>query len=188
MPQTGITGLLRAWRQGNEQALEDLLPIVYDELRRIARQHLRRERPGLTLQPTALVHEAYLRLVDANRVELRDRLHFFAIASRIMRRVLVDAARARATMKRGGALQRVALQDVAAGDFDRDVRLAAFDAALETLASESPRKARVVEMRVFGGLSVQETASMLEVSVDTVGRDWSFAKSWLKRELKTSTS
>jgi len=184
MPQTGITERLLAWRHGDEQALVELMPLVYDELRRLARRHLRRERPGHTLQATALAHEAYLRLVDANRIEWRDRLHFFAIASRIMRRVLVDAARAKAADKRGGGAEHVTLVDVPVGDPDEGLEVIALDTALEALAAADPRKARVVELRVFGGLTVQETASVLKVSTDTVGRDWSFAKSWLKRALK----
>ena len=160
------------------------MPLVYDELRRLARRHLRRERPGHTLQTTALAHEAYLRLVDANRVEWRDRLHFFGIASRIMRQVLVDAARTKAAGKRGGNAVRVTLVDVPAGDADQGLELIALDAALEALGKEDARKARVVELRVFGGLTVQETAAVLKISTDTVGRDWSFAKSWLKRALK----
>jgi len=184
MPPTGITERLLAWRQGDDRALAELMPLVYDELRRLARRHLRRERPGHTLQTTALAHEAYLRLVDANRVEWRDRLHFFGIASRIMRQVLVDAARTKAAGKRGGNAVRVTLVDVPAGDADQGLELIALDAALEALGKEDPRKARVVELRVFGGLTVQETAAVLKISTDTVGRDWSFAKSWLKRALK----
>jgi len=184
MPPTGITERLLAWRQGDARALAELMPLVYDELRRLARRHLRRERPGHTLQTTALAHEAYLRLVDANRVEWRDRLHFFGIASRIMRQVLVDAARTKAAGKRGGNAVRVTLVDVPAGDADQGLELIALDAALEALGKEDPRKARVVELRVFGGLTVQETAAVLKISTDTVGRDWSFAKSWLKRALK----
>jgi RNA polymerase sigma factor (TIGR02999 family) len=180
---TGVTGLLRAWNQGDVGAFEALLPLVYDELRRIARRHLGRERAGRTLQPTALVHEAYLRLVDASQVEWRDRLHFFAIASRVMRRVLVDAARSRRAGKRGGGVPVVPLDAERLAAADRMVHLVALDEALEALSAVDERKGKVVELRIFGGLSVAETAQAIGVSADTVTRDWQFATSWLRREL-----
>jgi RNA polymerase sigma factor (TIGR02999 family) len=181
--RSAVTTLLVAWRAGNDQALTDLMPLVYGELRRLARQHLRHERPGHTLQATALANEAYLRLVDTRKIEWRDRAHFFAMASRLMRRVLVDAARERRAAKRGGGGARVTFDEALAPAPQRGLDLLALDAALETLASVDARKARVVELRIFGGLTLQETAAALEVSPDTVARDWTFVKSWLKREL-----
>ena len=183
MPDTGITRLLLAWRHGDEQALQALVPLVYDELRRIARRHLGRERPGHTLQPTALVNEAYVRLVDARDLSLKDRTHFFAIASRLMRQVLVDAARARHAEKRGGGVAPVEL-DADRFAVERSLDLLRLDDALEALAAADARKARVVELKVFGGLSVADIASALAISPDTVTRDWQFATSWLKRELE----
>jgi RNA polymerase sigma-70 factor (ECF subfamily) len=179
-----VTALLRAWRGGSEAALDRLMPLVHDELRQIARRHMRRERPGHSLQATALVNEAYLRLVDVNRIDWHDRAHFFAMASRVMRRVLVDSARARQYQKRGGGAVRVTLADdlVAAPGQGED--LIALDDALEALEKVAERKSRVVELRFFGGLSVDETAGVLGVSPDTVTRDWNFARSWLKRELR----
>ena len=179
----GITRLLRAWRAGDEHALDELVPLVYDELKRLARRHLRREPGGQTQQPTALVHEAYLRLVDAPQIDWRDRVHFFAVASNVMRRVLVDTARAKHAAKRGGHAIRVALDDVDTLASERRPTLIALDDALNALAAENPRKARVVELRVFGGLSLEETAAVLAVSTDTVSRDWKFVTSWLRREL-----
>ena len=181
--QHGVTELLLAWRAGDEQALDGLVPLVYEELRRIARRHLRREQPGHTLAPTALVNEAYLRLINAQQVKWQDRLHFFAVASRIMRRVLVDTARAKRASKRGGSAKRVTFDDSLAVSTERAFDLVALDDALEALALADPRKARVVELRVFCGLSVQEIASVIGVSTDTVTRDWKFVTSWLKREL-----
>jgi RNA polymerase sigma factor (TIGR02999 family) len=183
----GVTGLLRAWHEGDERAFEALIPLVYDELRQIARRHLGRERGGHTLQPTALVNEAYLRLVDARQVEWRDRLHFFAIASRIMRRVLVDAARARRASKRGHGAPAVALDPDRVAAAGRAPDLVALDDALEALSIVDARKGRVVELRVFAGLSVDEIADALDISSDTVTRDWQFATSWLRRELDQRT-
>jgi RNA polymerase sigma factor (TIGR02999 family) len=180
---TGITGLLHAWRKGDDQALQALAPLVCDELRRIARRHVGRERPGHTLQPTALVNEAFVRLVDARDLSLKDRTHFFAIASRLMRQVLVDAARARRADKRGGGIAPVEL-DADRVAVERGIELLRLDDALEALSRADARKARVVELKVFGGLSVAEIASALEISPDTVTRDWQFATSWLRRELE----
>ena len=178
-----VTALLRAWQLGDQQALERLAPIVYDELRRIARRHLRHERPDHPLQATALVHEAYLKLVDIRAMDWRDRAHFFAMASRLMRRVLVDAARAGRYQKRGGGAVPVTLSDALLPVVVRDHDLQALDDALETLARVDHRKSRVVELRYFGGLSLEETAAVLQVSSDTVTRDWKFARTWLLREL-----
>jgi len=178
-----LTGLLLAWRRGDQHAFDDLVPLVYDELRRLAQHHLRLERPGHSLQATALANEAYLRLIDVRQVDWHDRTHFFAMASRVMRRVLVDAARARLADKRGGHLIRVTLDEAFDSPVERSLDLVALDDALEALSAADERKARVVELRFFGGLSVEETAAALNVSTDTVSRDWSFVKSWLKREL-----
>jgi RNA polymerase sigma factor (TIGR02999 family) len=179
----GVTELLVAWRRGDDRAFEALVPVVYPELRRLARQHLRRER-AQTLQTTALAHEAYLRLVNTRDVHWRDRAHFFAMSSRIMRRVLVDAARARRAAKRGGGLTIRVTFDEALGRADeKGLDLVALDDALLALAALDERKARVVELRVFGGLTLAEAAAALHVSPDTIARDWTFVKSWLKREL-----
>lgn len=182
-PQSDVTKLLQAWNAGDQTALEHLLPLVYAELRRVARNHLRRETPGLTLQPTALVNEAYLRLVQITDMTWHGRAHFFAMCSRLMRQILVDAARARRVAKRGGGAIRVSLDvDMLPGNSRPDV--VALDDALEALEALDPRKCRVVELRFFTGLTVEETAAVLDVSTDTVSRDWTFAKTWLSRELR----
>jgi RNA polymerase sigma factor (TIGR02999 family) len=178
-----VTALLVDWRGGNDQAVQQLVPLVHDELRRLARRHMAGERPGHVLQATALVNEVYLRLVDIRRVQWQDRAHFFAMAARLMRRVLVDVARAQKNQKRGGALRRVTLADNLPITSDTPDDLIAIDTALQALAGEHDRKARVVELRFFGGLSVEETAEVLKISEETVTRDWKFAKSWLMREL-----
>jgi RNA polymerase sigma factor (TIGR02999 family) len=178
-----VTQLLKAWQQGDEHAFDELMPLVYAELRQIARLHMRREKPGTTLQTTALANEAYVRLIDARQVKWRDRAHFFAMASRVMRRVLVDAARARHAAKRGGTSPRVTFDESLGVVAEQGVELAAIDDALAALEEVSERKARVVELRFFGGLTVEETAAVLKVSADTVERDWRFARAWLKREL-----
>jgi RNA polymerase sigma factor (TIGR02999 family) len=184
-PPPEVTNLLLAWRQGDAGALNEVVGLVYQELRRLARCHLRGERPDHTLQTTALAHEAYLRLIDVRRVQWHDRAHFLAMASRMMRRVLVDAARARHAAKRDGGL-RVTL-DPALGLVGEDtLDLVALNDALEALARLDARKSQVVELRFFGGLTVAETAAVLQVSEDTVGRDWDFVKSWLRRELAGS--
>jgi RNA polymerase sigma factor (TIGR02999 family) len=183
-----VTELLRAWGEGDEAALEQLLPIVEAELRRLARAYMARERRGHTLQTTALVNEAFLRLADARRVRWQDRAHFLGISARLMRRVLVDHARARGYQKRGGGAQRVALDDAVGAAPPLDVDLVALDRALEALTQVDERKSRVIEMRFFGGLTVEETAEALHVSTDTVKRDWRLAKLWLLRELEGKTS
>ena len=182
------TLLLRAWAEGDRAALEQLTPRVYAELRRIAGHCMQNERPGRTLQTTALVHEAYLRLIDVNNVNWEHRAHFFAVSAQIMRRILVDRARGRATAKRGGGLARVnldkiALDEIADVSSGHENELIALDEALERLAELDPRKARIIELRFFGGLSVEETAAVLKVSPDTVMRDWRLARSWLLLEL-----
>ena len=179
-----LTGLLLAWRGGDEQALHRLMTAVERQLLRIARGAMSGERPDDTLQPTALVNELYLRLVDLERVSWTDRAHFFALAARLMRRILVDRARARRTDKRGGALHLIALDD--AGDVPEQARrpdLVALDAALTRLAAIDPRRSQVVELRFFGGLDVDETAAVLSLSRSTVIRDWTVARAWLFREL-----
>ena len=179
-----ITHLLLAWGQGDAGALDQLVPVVHAELRRIARRQMGRERPGHTLQPTALVNEAYLRLVDIRQVKWQDRAHFFAMSSRVMRRVLVDAARARGYQKRGAGAQRVSLDESLIGATQRGPDLIALDDALNELAVLDERKRKVVELRFFGGLSVEETAAALHVSERTVKRDWTMARLWLIREMK----
>jgi RNA polymerase sigma factor (TIGR02999 family) len=184
-----ITGLLKAWGQGDRRAFERLMPLVYDQLRAQARHYMRMERSGQTLQSTALVHEVYLRLIRAEDVDWQDRVHFFALSAQIMRRVLVDAARARTAAKRGGGMAKV--DHASAVDLDQtatsDVNaaaLCALDDALESLTRLDPRRAQVVELRYFGGLSVEETAQALHVSPQTVMRDWRLARAWLARELR----
>jgi len=179
----GITRILRAWGKGDRAALERLAPLIYDELHRIARHHTGHETPGDTLRPTALVNQAWLRLLGGAQVEWQDRAHFFAVSSQIMRRILVDAARARRTGKRGGELRHFQLNESIDAAPPRDAELIALDEALDSLAEFDLRKARVVEMRFFGGLSVEETAATLRVSPQTVMRDWRLARAWLRREL-----
>jgi RNA polymerase sigma factor (TIGR02999 family) len=183
LDRSGVTKLLRAWEGGDQQALGRLTPLVYNELRRIARRYMARERPGHTLQATALVNEAYLRLVDAKEVGWRDRAHFFAISARTMRRILIESARARRFQKRGGGQERVTLEDSLAIQGRPGPDLVALDDALNALAAMDPRRSQVVELRFFGGLSVEETAEVLKVSPETVHRDWKLARAWLLREL-----
>jgi RNA polymerase sigma-70 factor, ECF subfamily len=178
-----ITHLLRAWSDGDDAALAELVPLVESELRRLAAGYMGRERPGHTLQPTALVNETFLRLLDAQGVAWQDRGHFLGIAARLMRRVLVDHARSRGRHKRGGDYDQVPLDEGIAAAPRLDFNLLALDRALEALALVDERKARVVEMRFFGGLTVDETAGALQVSADTVKRDWRLAKIWLLRHL-----
>ena len=177
------TELLRAWGRGQSDAFDRLVPLVNDELRRLARRHMARERPGHTLQATALVNEAYLRLVDVKGVQWQSRAHFFAIAARMMRRILVDHARARDNSRRGGGVQKVSLDEALVISSEPDQDLVRLDEALCRLDTIHPRKGRVVELRFFGGLSLEETAEALHVSTDTVKRDWRFAKLWLMREI-----
>jgi RNA polymerase sigma-70 factor (ECF subfamily) len=178
-----VTQLLLAWSQGDEAALDRLIPVVYRELRRLAHRHMRGERPGHSLQTTALVHEAYQRLVDTPHVHWQDRTHFFAVCAQLMRRILVDFARSRRYQKRGGGLRLVSLDEAMAAPLERSRDLVALDEALTALAAIDPRKAKVVELRFFGGLTAEETAEVLGVSPDTVLRDWKMAKVWLLNEL-----
>jgi RNA polymerase sigma factor (TIGR02999 family) len=182
-PTHSVTRLLEEWRNGDREALDRLIPVVYDELRRLAARRLRRERPGHTLQTTALINEAYLRLVDAQGVRWQSRAHFFAVAANLMRRILVDHARKNGADKRGGSGIRLPLDEAVAVGGERDVDLIAVDEALERLTSLDPQQARIVELRFFTGLSVEETAEALGVSPRTVNRDWGVAKAWLHREL-----
>jgi RNA polymerase sigma-70 factor, ECF subfamily len=180
---SAVTTLLRAWRRGDAAAFERLVPFVYDQLRRRASKYMRGERPNHTLQPTALVHEVYARMVHIDDVDWQDRAHFFAIAAQYMRRILVDSARRRRYDKRGGDAVRVTFAEALIAS-DRSPDLVALDDALNALAVHDNRKARVVELRYFGGLSNLEIAAALDISTDTVTRDWQMAKLWLRRELK----
>jgi RNA polymerase sigma factor (TIGR02999 family) len=183
MASAQVTDLLHAWGEGDETALHQLVPLVESELRRLAGAYMARERPGHTLQPTALVNEAFLRLVDVRGVRWHGRGHFFGIAARLMRRVLVDHARARGFQKRGGGAQTVPLETTILVSRAPDIALLDLDHALEALAEVDDRKARVVDMRFFGGMTVEETARALGVSGDTVKRDWRLAKLWLLKTL-----
>lgn len=189
-PGADVTTLLKAWRLGDKAALDRLTPLVYDHLRRLARSYVRKEQAQSRLDATALVHEAYVRLVDATAVEWQDRAHFFAVSARIMRRILVDAARTRLAFKRGGDRRRVdhssvvELDSLPAPGTDRATDLCALDDALVELGRMDPRRVQVVELRFFAGLSVEETAEALSVSPQTVMRDWKLARAWLARELR----
>ena len=178
-----VTELLLAWSDGDQAALDKLVPLIYDELRRLAEHYLRRERSNHTLQPTALVHEAYLRLVDQKHMQWQNRAHFFGAATQVMRRILVDHARQHKAAKRGGAEHKVTLDEDVAFAKQRDVNLLALDDALTKLESLDPQKSRIVELRFFGGLSEEQTAKVLGVSTSTVRRQWKLAKAWLHREI-----
>ena len=182
-PPNDVTALLLSWSDGDRDAPAKLMPLVYEELRRLARDHLRRERPDHTLQPTALVNEVYLRLIDQQRVSWQTRAQFFGLVAQLMRHVLVDHARMRAAAKRGGSLQKLSLDEAWMAPEEVATELVALDEALVRLAAIDERKSRVVEMRFFAGLSVEETAEALGVSDKTVMRDWRIAKLWLHREL-----
>jgi len=183
MARGDITGLLLAWHRGDPDALASLTPLVHDELHRLAHVYMARERPGHPLQATALVNEAYLRLTDSSRVRWQDRAHFLAVAAQLMRRVLVDFARDRQSQKRGGDWRQVTLDEGLILGGEPNVDLIALDEALQRLGALDPRKVQVVEMRFFGGLSLEDAAEVLGVSTDTIGRDWNAAKAWLLREL-----
>ena len=182
-----VTQILQDWTKGDEQALDRLMPVVYEELQRLAQQYLRRERPDHTLQATALVHEAYLRLVDQRGVTWQNRAHFFGVAAQLMRRILVDYARRHHAAKRGGAAIKVSLTDVVIAAKEGPEELVALDDALSRLAALDPRQGRIVELRLYGGLTVGETADVLGVSPATVKRDWTSARAWLHREIVGST-
>jgi RNA polymerase sigma-70 factor (ECF subfamily) len=180
-----VTELLRSFRKGNPEAGAKLIPLVYEELRRMARRYMRQEPPDHTLQATALIHEAYLRLVEQKETNWQSRAHFFAVAAQLMRRILVDHARACETTKRGGAAERVPLEEESlAWSPEKSSELIALDESLNRLAQLSPRQSQIVEMRFFGGLTVEETAEVLQITPRTVNRDWSVARAWLYREIR----
>ncbi|MGH9839598.1 MAG: ECF-type sigma factor [Blastocatellia bacterium] len=181
--QSEVTELLRAWSQGDQSVLDELYQLVYDELHRLAHRYMRRENAGHTLQTTALVNEAYLRLAEARDLNWQDRAHFFAVSANVMRRILIDEARARRAERRGGGDLVIAIDEALDSEKQEDLDLVALDMALQGLAKVNERQSKVVELRYFGGLSVEETATVLGVSSDTVMRDWRFAKAWLKREM-----
>jgi RNA polymerase sigma factor (TIGR02999 family) len=181
--QHEITQLLLAWSEGDEAAQEKLVPLVYEELRRLAKRYMARERGGHTLQTTALVNEAYLRLINAKNLQWRNRAHFFAVSANVMRRILVDLARERGNLKRGGGARQVSLDEAMVVAPERSADLLALDEALDRLATLNPRQSRVVELRYFGGLNEEEVAEVLKVSLRTVQGDWRLARTWLYREL-----
>jgi RNA polymerase sigma factor (TIGR02999 family) len=179
-----VTGLLHEWRQGDKHALDKLMPIVYDELRRIAHRYMQKEHDGHTLQTTALINEAYVRLVGQQKIEWQNRNHFFAVTAQVMRHLLIDHARRHNFARRGGGVEHVALDDATMMSSERAVELIALDEALSEFSQLDPRKSRVVELRYFGGLSLEETAEVLDISLMTVRRDWRAAKAWLYRRMK----
>lgn len=181
-----VTQLLVEWGQGDQQALNQLMPLVYNELHRIAARYLRRERAGHTLQSTALINEAYLRIVNINEITWQNRAHFFGVAAQIMRRLLVDHARSKLYAKRGGGAARVTLDEAIVGAAEREVDLLALDSALQLLAEIDPQQNRIIELRFFGGLTIEETAEVLGISTATVKRDWKMAKAWLFGKIKES--
>jgi RNA polymerase sigma factor (TIGR02999 family) len=182
-PVIQITQLLQSWSHGDEAAIDKLMPLVYDELRRMARRYMSNEKPGHTLQTTALVNEAYLRLVDASGANWQNRTHFFAVSAQVMRRILVDWARSRHAAKRGNDVPALELDEALAVPLKTGTDIVAVDDALKALTLFDSRKSQIVELRFFGGLTVKETAEVLKVSEETVHRDWRLAKSWLRREL-----
>jgi RNA polymerase sigma factor (TIGR02999 family) len=187
-PQHDITQLLAKWRDGNQSALDELYPLVYDELHRLARRYMSRERKGHTLQTTALINEAYVRLVDQKNVHWANRSHFFAISAQIMRRILIDHARRHLYAKRGGGAQQVSLEEVAAITPNASRELVRLDEALKSLAEMDPRRSQVVELRYFGGLNNEEIAGVLKISANTVTRDWNMARAWLYQQLSETTA
>lgn len=182
-PSHHVTKLLKDWSAGDQSAPDKLMPLVYEELRRLAHQYMRREKPGHTLQTSALVHEAYVRLVDQSEIQWESRAHFFGIAARLMRQILVDQARRRNFAKRGGGAIRVSLNEAAAVAQEQSASVVALDDALNNLEKVDPRKSRIIELRFFGGMSIEETAEALRVSPGTVMRDWTFARAWLRKEM-----
>ena len=185
-PQHEITQLLAQWREGNQSALDELYPLVYDELHRLARRYMSRERKGHTLQTTALINEAYVRLVDQQNVPWANRSHFFAISAQIMRRILIDHARRHQYAKRGGGARQVSLEEAATVVPDQSRELLRLDEALKSLAEMDPRRSQVVELRYFGGLNNEEIAGVLQISENTVTRDWNMARAWLYQQLTGS--
>ena len=187
-PQHEITQLLAEWSDGNQSALDELYPLVYEELHKLARRYMSRERKGHTLQTTALINEAYVRLVDQRNVHWANRSHFFAISAQIMRRILIDHARRHAYAKRGGGAQQVSLEEVAVVAREQSSEILRLDEALKILAKMDPRRCHVVELRYFGGLSNEEIAGVLKVSENTVTRDWNLARAWLYQQLTGSSA
>jgi RNA polymerase sigma-70 factor (ECF subfamily) len=181
-----VTTLLKKWSDGDETALEQLMPLVHDELHRLAHQHMRREGPGHVLQTSALINEAYLRLIDEPQIPWENRNHFFGIAARLMRRILVDDARKRNAAKRGGSLIQVPLDEATSLAQEQSANVAALDDALKTLETIDARQVRIIELRFFGGLSIEETANILQVSPGTEMRDWTFARAWLRNEMAST--
>ena len=178
-----VTQLLKDWSGGDQTAADNLMPLVYEELRRLAHQYMRREKPGHTMQTSALVNEAYVRLVDQNQIQWESRAHFFGIAARLMRQILVDQARRRNFAKRGGGAVRVSLNEVVVAVQEQSASVIALDDALRTLEQTDPRKSHIVELRFFGGMSIEETAKALKVSPGTVMREWTFARAWLRTQM-----
>jgi RNA polymerase sigma factor (TIGR02999 family) len=187
-PPQDVTKLLLAWNDGDQVARDELMSVVYQELRRLAHHYMRRESPGHTLQTSGLVNEAFLRLVDQRDVQWRNRAHFFGIAAQMMRRILVDYARSRRYAKRGGGIPNLSLEEALIVSDERTAEVVALDETLQRLAEIDPRKSRIVELRFFGGLSIEETAEVLAVSPGTVMRDWTLAKAWLRREMSRETT
>ena len=181
-----VTTLLRRWSEGDQSALDQLTPLVYHELRRMAHQYMRQEKPGHVLQTSALINEAYLRLIDQRGIEWQSRNQFFGIAARLMRRILVDDARSRRLLKRGGANIQVSLENALTVSQEQAANVVALDEALKSLELKDKRQSQIVELRFFGGLSIEETAELLKVSPGTVMRDWTFARAWLKSEMTNS--
>jgi RNA polymerase sigma factor (TIGR02999 family) len=183
-----VTALLRDWSDGKEEALQKLMPLLHRELHQLAHRYMRGERPGHTLQTTALINEAYLRLIDWKNVQWKNRAHFFGVSAQLMRRILVDFARVRDNLKNGAGVRELSLEEVPTFSQDRAREIVALDEALRSLAAFDPRKSRIVELRFFGGLSVEETAEVMNVSPRTVLRDWDLAKAWLHRELSADSN
>src|ERR1051326_1638786 len=183
LPQQQVTQLLIAWSKGDQVARDELMPLVYEELHRLAHRYMNRERPGHTLQTSALVNEAFIKLIDQTNVEWQSRAHFFGLAAHLMRRILVDHARNRQYQKRGGAVQRVSFEEALIVSQERVDEVVALDDALKDLARFDQRKSQIVELRFFGGLSIDETAELLKVSPGTVMRDWTLAKAWLRKQI-----
>ena len=184
LSQTGVTELLANWSRGDQEALNKLMPLVYDELHKLASRYLRRERQDHTLQTTALVHEAYLKLVDQRNANWENRVQFFAVSAQLMRRILVDYARRHRASKRGGDLYRLSLDDALVSTEEKDAELLGLDEALDRLAAIDPQQSRVVELRIFAGLTLEETGQALNISPRTVRREWNMAKAWLHRQIK----
>lgn len=187
LPDKVVTQLLDELSRGNREAMAELMPLVYNELHKLARHHLGRERPDHTLQPTALVHEAYVRLIGQDRIQWQSRVQFYGVASQLMRRILIDYARSRCAEKRGGPVRTLSLDDVIVSS-EQAVELVALDDALSALAVIDPQQSRIVELRYFGGLTIEQTAKVLDVSPATVKRDWNVAKAWLHREIEKARS